>query len=72
MMIIDYTWLLIALAILALGVAYVVWHLWNSHLAHRGERQRREAAAAARMLALVDPTTAYAMLDRKPGVRRGR
>ena len=71
-MIVEYTWLLIALAMLGLGAAYVIWYLWNAHLAYRGERQRREAARVAARLAVVDPTTAYAMLDRKPGVRRGR
>lgn len=71
-MIVEYIWVLIALATLCLVAAYVIWYVWNAHLAYRGERQRREAAAAARMLALVDPSTAYAMLDQKSGVRRDR
>jgi peptidoglycan/LPS O-acetylase OafA/YrhL len=71
-MIVEYIWLLIALAVLCLVAAYVIWYLWNAHLAYRGERQRRAAARAAARLAVVDARTAYTMLDRKPGVRRDR
>jgi hypothetical protein len=71
-MIVEYIWVLIALAMLCLVAAYAIWYMWNAHLAYRGERQRREAARAASRLAVVDVRTAYAMLDRKPGIRRDR
>lgn len=67
MMAVKYLWLLIALALLCLGIAYVVWYLWNAHLAYQGERSRRAAARVAAEIAPISPAQAYGLLGQRYG-----